>query len=74
MPVTLHKPFKLAVVPGFNLRKQDVLNAFFKVGALFGRGFLPLRIVFGLLWARRRFVRRYGLGGKAISCRRIGEL
>ena len=40
VPVTLHKRFKLAMVPRFHLGEQNVLDAFFKIGALVSRSFI----------------------------------
>jgi hypothetical protein len=53
VPVTLHESLKLAMIPGFDLGEQDVLDAFFKIGALIGGRFSALRIGGELLWARR---------------------
>ena len=49
MPISLHKAFKISVVPSFHLREQQMLDAFFKIGALvFGR-LIRLRILRRLL-------------------------
>ena len=57
------KAFKLAVVPGFDLGEQDVLDALFKIGALVGGRFFPWELSLGCC-GLLRFARRYCLGGK----------
>jgi hypothetical protein len=49
VPVALHESIELAMVPGFHLREQHMLDALFKLGPLVGCSFFPLRIVRRLL-------------------------
>src|SRR5579864_518594 len=61
MPVTLHERFQLAMVPGFHLGDQEMLDSLFQIGALVFRCFLLLGI--GSRWLWRVLVS--GLCGKA---------